>query len=203
MIFLDDILVYFESVEQHAQHFRSVLEKHRQYRLFAKAPKCCFTVSEIDFLGQKVTPASMPPTGEKTRGIKEWKRPNDATDVWSFLGFANFYQRYIYKFAEIFAPLTQLTKKEDPVEWKPLQSKAFLDIKSTLCQAPMLTYPDLDLEYIVITDASKIAVGGTLMQDHGEGLRSIAFMSRTLSPAERRYSTYERELATMAFSFVK
>ena len=67
----------------------------------------------------------------------------------------------------------------------------------------MLTYPDPDLEYTVITDASKIAVGGTLMQDHGEGLRPIAFMSRTLNPAERKYSAYERELAAMAFCFVK
>ena len=67
----------------------------------------------------------------------------------------------------------------------------------------MLTYLDPDLEYTVITDASKVAVGGTLMQDHGEGLRLIAFMSRTLSPAERKYSTYGRELAAMAFCFVK
>ena len=110
-----------------------------------------------------------------------------------------FYRRYIYKFAEISAPLTQLTKKEDPGEWGPLQSKTFSDVKSALCQAPMLTYPDPDLEYTVITDASKIAVGGTFMQDHGEGLRPIAFMSRTLNSAERKYSAYERELAAMAF----
>ena len=203
MVFLDDILVYSKSVEEHAQHLRSVLEKLRQYQLFAKAPQCCFAVFEIDFLGQKVTPAGMSPTEEKIRDVKEWQRPNDVTDVRSFLGFANFYRRYIYKFAEISAPLTQLTKKEDIGEWEPLQSKAFLDIESALCQAPMLTYPDPDLEYTVVTEASKIAVGGTLMQGHGEGLRPIAFMSRTLRPAERKYSAYERELAPMAFCFVK
>ena len=158
---------------------------------------------EIDFLGQKVTPASMSPIEEKIRAAREWERPNDVTDVWSFLGFANFYQCYIYKFAEISAHLTQLTKKEDPSEWESLQSKAFLDLKIALFQAPMLTHLAPDLVYTVITDASKIAVGRTLMQDHGEGLRPIAFMSRTLSPAERKYSDYEHELAAIAFRCVK
>ena len=79
--------------------------KRRQYQLFAKAPKCCFAVFEIDFIGQKVTPAGMSPTEEKIRAVKEWQRPNDVTDVRSFLGFANFYRRYIYKFAKISAPL--------------------------------------------------------------------------------------------------
>ena len=125
MVFLNDILVYSKSVEEHAQHLRSVLEKLRQYQLFVKAPKCCFSVFEIDFLGQKVTPAGMSPTEEKIRAVKEWQRPNDVTDVRSFLGFANVYRRYIYKFAKISAPLTQLTKKEDPGEWGPLQSKVF------------------------------------------------------------------------------
>ena len=106
MIFLDDILVYTKSVEEHAQHLRSVLEKLRQYQLFAKAPKCCFTVFEIDFLGQKVTLAGMSPTEEKIRAVREWQRPNDVTDVPSFLGFANLYRRYIYKFGEISTPLT-------------------------------------------------------------------------------------------------
>ena len=109
-------------------------------------------ISEIDFLGQKVTPTGMSPTEEKIRAVEEWQRPNDVTDVRSFLGSANSYRHYIYKFAEISAPLTQLTKKEDPGEWGPLQSKAFLDIKSALCQAPMLTYLDPALEYTIITD---------------------------------------------------
>ena len=136
---------------------------------------------EIDFLGQEVTPAGMSPTEEKIRVVREWQRPNDVIEVRSFLGFANFYRRYIYSFAEISGPLTQLTKKEDPSEGGPLQSKAFLYLKLALCIAPMLTYLAPDLEYTVIMDASKIAVGGTLMQDYGGGFRPIAFMSRTLS----------------------
>ena len=104
MVFLDDILVYSKSVAEHAQHLRSVLEKLRQYQLFAKAPKCCFAVFEIGFLGQKVTPAGMSPTEEKIRAVKEWQRPNDVTDVRSFLGFANFYRRYIYKLSRFLHP---------------------------------------------------------------------------------------------------
>ena len=91
MVFLYDILVYSKSVEEHEQNLRSVLENLRQYQLFAKAPKCYFAVSEIDFLGQKVTSAGMSPTEEKTRAVKEWQRSNDVTDVRLFLGFASFY----------------------------------------------------------------------------------------------------------------
>ena len=91
MVFLDDILVYSKSIEEHAKYLRSVLEKLRQYQLFAKAPKCCFAVFEIDFPGQKVTPAGISPTEEKIKAVKEWQRPNDVNDVRSFLDFANFY----------------------------------------------------------------------------------------------------------------
>ena len=91
MVFLDNILVHSKFVEEHAQHLRSVLEKLRQYQQFAKAPKCCFTVFEIDFLGEKVTPASMSPTEEKIRAVREWQRPNDIITARSFLGFPNFY----------------------------------------------------------------------------------------------------------------
>ena len=79
MVFLHDILVYSKSVEEHAQHLRSVPEKLRQYQLFAKAPKCCFAVSEIDFLGQKVAPTGVSPTEENIRAVKEWAK--DQNDV--------------------------------------------------------------------------------------------------------------------------
>ena len=203
MVFLDDVLVYSRDMQQHEHHLRQVLTKLREHKLYAKASKCQFAAKEIEFLGQRVTPQGMSPTEEKLRAVREWQRPGDVKDVRSFLGFANFYRRYVYKFAEIAAPLTQLTKKDDPRVWGPLQWKSFQELKDALCAAPLLIFPDPALPYIVVTDASGVAVGGTLMQNQGEGLRPIAFMSRTLTPAERRYSPYERELAAIAFCFVK
>ena len=98
-------------------------------------------------------------------------------------------------------PLTELTKKNIAWQWGPFQRKAFQKLKDALCNAPFLLYPDPKLPYVVVTDASGIAVGGVLMQDQGSGLRPLAFMSRALKPTEKRYSAYERELAAVAYSF--
>ena len=105
MVFLDDIFVYSKSVEEYAQHLRSVLERLRQYKLFAKAPKCCFAVSEIDFLGQKVAPTGMSPTKEKIRAVKEWQRPNDVTDVRSISWLCKFLSMLNLQVYRDFSPL--------------------------------------------------------------------------------------------------
>ena len=124
-------------------------------------------------------------------------------DVRSFLGFANYYRRFISKYAEIPAPLTYLTKKEVEMHWGPLQQQAFQQLKDALCDAPMLIFPDPQLPYTVVTDASGTAAGGVLMQDQGDGPRPIAFMSRALKPTEQRYLAYERELAAIAYCFIQ
>ncbi len=203
MVFLDDVLVYSRDLQEHEAHLRQVLAKLREHKLYAKASKCTFAMEEVEFLGQKVTPQGMSPQDEKLRAVRDWQRPGDVKDVRAFLGFANYYRRYVYKYAEIAAPLTQLTKKHDPSYWGPPQWKSFMELKNALCSAPILIFPDPSLSYTVVTDASNDAVGGILMQDQGEGLCPIAFMSRTLTPAEGRYSPYERELAAIAFCFVK
>ena len=105
-------------------------------------------------------------------------------DVRSFLGFANYYRRFIAKYAEIAAPLTYLTKKDVEMQWGPPQQRAFQQLKNALCNAPMLVFLDPKLPYTVVTDASGTAAGGALMQDQGDGPCPIAFMSRVLKPTE-------------------
>ena len=202
VVFLDDILTYSKTPEDHAEHLRKVLEKLRQHRLYAKASKCQMAVQKIEFLGQMVSPKGMCPVDEKLRAVKEWGRPKSLKDVRSFLGFANYYRRYVRNFAEIANPLTMLTRKDVQWQWGPTQRMAFRQLKEALCTAPFLVYPDPKLPYTVVTDASGIAVGGVLMQDHGQGLQPLAFLSRQLKPSEQKYSAYERELSAVAYCFI-
>ena len=95
LIFLDDILVYSQSVEEHAEHLRKVLHKLREYRLDAKASKCEILKTSLEFLGHEVTVDGMAPTKQKLKAVREWEQARDVTSLRSFLGFANYYQRYM------------------------------------------------------------------------------------------------------------
>ena len=202
LIFLDDILIYSRSPEEHAKHLQRVLQRLRDYHLFAKASKSYIALPTLEFLGHQVTAQGMAPTEEKLRAVQRWEQPHNEKTTRSFLGFASYYRRFIQNFARLAAPMTELTKKSVPWSWGPAQQRAFLQMKEALCKAPILQYPDAKLPYTVVTDASGIAVGGVLLQDQGDGLRPIAFLSRKLNAAEQKYSAYERELAAIAYAFI-
>ena len=113
--------------------------------------------------------------------VRDWNVPSDVKDIRSFLGFANYYRQFVYKFAEVAHPLTKLTKKGVVWQWGPMEQRAFQTLKQRLCEAPILLYPDPKRLYTVVTDVSGTAVGGVLMQDHGNSLQPLAFMSRTFN----------------------
>ena len=184
LVFLDDILVYSDTVADHAEHLRKVFTKLRDHHLFAKASKCEILAPTVEFLGNQITPQGMKPTEEKLRAVKEWEVPTSVKGVRSFLGFANYYRRFVFKFAEVAHPLTDLTKKDVAWQWGPTEQRAFQQLKQALCDAPILLYPDPEKAYTVVTDASGTAVGGVLMQEEDNQLRPLAFMSRTLKPSE-------------------
>ena len=202
LIFLCDILVYSRSVEEHAEHLRKVLHKLREYRLYSKASKCEILKTSLEVLGHEVTVDGMAPTEHKLKAVREWERPKDVTSLRSFLGFTNYYRRYVQGYAHVANPLTELTKKGVPFQWGPYQRRAFAQLKDALCTAPILQYPDPSFPYVVVTDASQFAIGGVLMQDRGDGMCPLAFLSRRLKPTEHRYSAYKRELAAIAYSFL-
>ena len=120
LVFLDDILVYSCTVEEHAEHLRKVFIALRKHRLFAKASKCNIMVKEVEFLGQWIAPQGASPLKEKLKAVRRWERPQTVKDVKSFLGFANYYRRFISNYTEIAAPLTYLTKKYVEMHWGPL-----------------------------------------------------------------------------------
>ena len=203
IVFIDDILIFSRTTEEHCKHLRLVFKRLAEQQVYAKASKCLIHVKELEFLGQWITTRGVAPVKGKLNAVRAWETPINVKDIRSFLGFANYYRRFVPGYASIASPLTMLTKKDVQWHWGPLQRKAFEDLKSALCAAPLLIYPDPSLPYTVVSDASGDAAGGVLMQDQGEGLRPVAFMSRAFKPTEQRYSAYERELAAVAYCFIQ
>ncbi|GMH44678.1 hypothetical protein BSKO_12630 [Bryopsis sp. KO-2023] len=118
----------------------------------------------------------------------------NVAEVRSFLGMVSYYRRFIREYSRIAAPIQMLVKKDVPWQWGQAQQAAFEELKTKLTTAPLLLIPDPEKPYTVVTDASNIALGATLMQDGSDGLQPVAFLSRSLNTAERNYSAYEREL---------
>ena len=125
LVFLDDILIYSASIEEHAEHLRKVLTTLREERLYAKASKCEMVKTSIEFLGQQLDSTGMTPTEAKLKAVRDWSRPQNVSDVRSFLGLANYYRRFVRNFAEAANPLTELTKKNMQWQWGPMQKSAF------------------------------------------------------------------------------
>jgi hypothetical protein len=197
IVFLDDILIYSRNKQDHAKHVRQVLEVLRKNKLYAKESKCAFFQSEVEFLGHCINSEGVNVMQDKVRAIQEWTTPTCVKDVQSFLGLAGYYRKFIKGFSAIAGPLSELTRKEGDkyitFTWSEKEQHAFDTLKHALSNAPLLIIPDPNLPYVVRTDASDYAVGGTLSQDHGKGLQPIAFFSKKLSPAERNYPVHEQE----------
>ena len=124
---------------------------------------------EVEFLGQWITPQGAAPLKQKMRAVVEWEAPQDLKGVRSFLGFANYYRRFVQGYAELASPLTYLTKKDVPWVWGPPQRHAFQRLKQALCNAPLLQYPDPSKPYVVVTNASSLAGWGCSDATPGPG----------------------------------
>lgn len=194
IVYLDDILIYSKTLEEHNEHLRLALQRLRDHKLYAKLSKCAFYQREIEFLGHTISEHGIGPEKNKVTAVQEWPPLTTVREVREFLGFANYYRRFIPKFAHVAAPLTDLTKKDVPFEWGPRQCEAFDTLKTKLTTAPLLILPDPDLPFHLNVDASAYAIGAVIMQDQGKGLQPIAYESRKLSPAEMNYPVHDREM---------
>jgi hypothetical protein len=119
VVFIDDILIYSSTAEEHEQHFRVVLEKLRQNQLYAKFNKCDFWLKEVAFLGHVLTAEGVVVDTAKIEAVKEWEQPRNVIDIRSFLGLAGYYRRFIENFSKIAEPMTNLLKKTNEFEWTP------------------------------------------------------------------------------------
>ncbi|KAF6210122.1 hypothetical protein GE061_015878 [Apolygus lucorum] len=200
LVYLDDIIIYSPDFETHLVRLHQVLARLQHANLKVNISKCHFLSSEVNYLGHIVSPDGLRMDPSKIQSVRDYPVPGDATEIRSLLGLAGFYRRFIKNFSTITAPLTQLLRKGVPFEWTEAQQEALDTLKGALTSYPVLAYPDFSRPFTLATDASGVAVGAILSQDTPEGSRPVAYASRTLNPAERKYSTTERELLAVVWA---
>ncbi|KAI7797064.1 hypothetical protein IRJ41_012065 [Triplophysa rosa] len=195
-VYLDDILIFSQSLQEHTRHVRGVLQRLLENQLFVKAEKCEFHSDTVSFLGHVISPRGIEPDDAKIKAVAMWGTPDSRKALQRFLGFANFYRRFIRGFGQVAAPLTALTSTKIPFSWNALAQVAFDKLKSRFVSAPVLCLPDPDRQFIVEVDASDVGVGAVLSQraEHDGKVHPCAFFSHRLSPAERNYDIGNREL---------
>lgn len=193
LVFLDDILVFSRTREEHLARLREVLARLKSAQLYAKLSKCEFMQNEVEFLGHRLGADGLAVSEDKISAVREWPAPASVSEVRSFLGLAGFYRRFVKAFSKIALPITELTKNDVEFVWGPRQQTAFVELKAALCSAPVLLIPDPKLPYTLNVDACDYAVGGTLQQDQGNGMQPVAYRSRKLTPAECNYDVREKE----------
>jgi len=194
-VYLDDILIYSTDPISHRQHVRSVLLRLLQNQLYVKAEKCEFHVTTPAFLGFVLSPGRMAMDPAKVRSVTEWPTPTDRKQLQRFLGFANFYRRFIRNYSRVAAPLHALTSVKARFNWNEKADQAFRKPKLLFTSAPVLVSPDPERQFIVEVDASSVGVGAVLSQRTEEGrVHPCAFFSRKLSLAEKKYDVGDREL---------
>ena len=174
IVFIDDILVYSSSKEEHAEHLRIILQTLREHQLYAKFIKCQFWLDRVAFLGHVVSAEGISVDPQKIEAIVDWKPPTNITEVRSFLGLAGYYRKFVEGFSKIATPLTKLTGKEEKFIWSEACQNSFDELKQRLTTAPVLTLPSGSEGFTVYCDASKQGLGCVLMQHD----RVIAYASR-------------------------
>jgi hypothetical protein len=196
LAFLDDIVVYSRTLEEHRRDVHATLTRLREAGLYAKRNKCELFKHEIEFLGHHVGRDGLRVMQDKIRGVQSWPTPRNASELRSFLGLSGYYRRFVAGFSGRAAPLHDLTHTAEGrrFEWQPRHQAAFDSLKAALTAAPVLQLSDPDRQYVVDTDASDYAVGAVLQQDFGRGLQPVAFTSHKMTDTERRYPTHDREM---------
>ena len=200
--YLDDILIYSEIEGEHEIHVKRILIKLREAGLQVDITKCKFHVTEVAYLGLIVTTEGIKMDPAKIETVTHWPIPINMKDVQSFLGFANFYRRFVYGFSKIAGPLTNLTKKEVSFQWTDKCQQAFETLKKAFTSELILMHFDPYRPIIVETDASYYVSGGILSQyDNENVLRPITYSSKKHNPAECNYEIYDKELMAIVRCF--
>ena len=153
VVFIDDILIYSKSVEEHEQHMRIVLERLRAHELYAKFNKCEFWLTEVAFLSHILFEEGVAVDPAKVEAVTNWKQPTMVTVVRSFLGLAGYYHRFIKGISNTAKPMTELTKKDKKFVWTEAYEKSFQELKKRLTTAPVLILPDIHEDFVVFCDA--------------------------------------------------
>ena len=202
IIYLDDILIFSDDMSQHQEHVREVLRRLRQHGLYARADKCEFHSDRVEYLGYILSPDGLTMAQDKVQVIQDWPEPKKVKDIQSFLGFANFYRRFIFGYSDIVVPLTRLTRKGTPWNFDENCRSAFEKLKKAFTTAPILTHWIPDAQIIIETDASDYALAAILSIVTTDGeIHPVAFHSRTFTAPELNYDIHDKELLAIFEAF--
>jgi len=201
LIYLDDVIIFSKTPEEHLEKLREVCERLREAGLTLNPKKCEFLKKEVKILGHIVNETGIMPDNDKIESVKKFPTPRKVKDIQSFLGLANFYRKFIKDFSKIARPLHDLTKKDQKFCWRKEQEKAFQELKDKLITAPVLHHFNPLKETILHVDGSKTGIGAVLLQEDENGRpHPIAYASRSLNKNEQNYTISEIEgLAVVYF----
>ena len=214
LLYLDDILVFSKTIEEHLYRLDLVFSKLKSHGLKMKPSKCSFFNTSVKYLGHIVSADGVSTDPEKTETIRSWPTPTSEKELRSFLGLAGYYRRFVKDFSKIAKPLHNITKDNNKKKkksttkpflelWTEECDSAFKELKLRLTSSPILGYPDFTRLFILETDASFDGLGAVLSQDQEHGHVVIAYASRTLRPTERNmenYSSMKLELLALKWA---
>ena len=200
-IYLDDLIIFSGSRKEHREHLRQVMQRLDALGIQADIKKCKFYTTEVKYLGLIITPEGIKMDPERAEVIRNWEKPTSLTEVRRFLGFLNYYRRFIHGFSKIAAPLHSMLKKDGP-KWDSSCDDAFQALKNMVVSPPILAHFQLGRQIVLEFDSSEGACGGIMSQYGDDGsLHPVAFYSASLNSAERNYAIYDKELKAIIEGF--
>uniref|UniRef100_A0A8C6V5S1 Gypsy retrotransposon integrase-like protein 1 n=1 Tax=Neogobius melanostomus TaxID=47308 RepID=A0A8C6V5S1_9GOBI len=192
--YLDDLIVYGKTLQEHDQNLHTVLHKLKEAGLVLNDNKCNFRKPSLRFLGHVITADGILPDQEHIDAVTKAPPPSDAVTLRSFLGLVSWYSKFLPNFATVVAPMRDCANNKDTFKWSSEAQNSFEEVKRLLVNSPALTLFDPALQIVISTDASDYGLGGVFTQVQPDGTeKPVAFASRTLTSTERKYSTVEKE----------
>jgi hypothetical protein len=200
LVYLDDIIIFSENVDNHLEHVKAIIDLLQRYNLKIKPSKCKIAEERVEYLSHIIFRGTITPGKAKTEALYQFVIPRNVKQIQSFLGLASYYRKYILNFSTIASPLIRCTEKGVKFHWTLDCQIAFDRLRETLSGEPLLRLPNMDKEFCVEADASNFGVGAVLSQEYDKIWQPIAYFSKHLSKTQRNYSTSERELLAIVLA---
>lgn len=202
-VYLDDIIIVSNTFEKHLEILKEIFNRLSNAGLTLSKEKCKFCLPQLEYLGYVIDKRGLHVNPNKVKAILDIPTPKNVNEVRRVLGTASWYRRFIPNFSSIIAPMTDLLKKHRKWSWSKDCEDSFRKIKDCLVSAPILSCPDFSIPFQVQTDASAFGIGAVLTQHHGDGEHVVAYISRSLTRAEKNFSTVERECLAIVWAVEK